>query len=174
MCTKDLSFLYHKSMQVDVCCQRCIATNLKMFRCKRNQQIWSQCQASRCLWFLKNNERKMPCSSCRCYIKEPSWHPCDRRCVQWSDADGTWVAVLRSNFIVRCCKSHIDNSFWFFYCPECKRDPAISCLRGSKIVQKRERVLRCITDYISDSSNDTEREALDSMSESPEDVTPSL
>lgn len=121
---------------------------------------------------LKNYERTMPCSSCRCYIDEPPWHSCDRKCVKWSDTDGTWVAVLRSNLIVRCCMSQIDNSFWFFYCPECKRDPAISCLRGAKIVVKRERFFQSITDYRTDSSNDTE--SLDSMSESSEDTIPSL
>ena len=110
----------------------------------------------------------MPCSSCGCYIDEPSWHPCEKKCIKWSETDHTWIAELHDGTIVRCSWSYIDDSFWFFYCPKCKRDTSIRCLRRAKIVVVKSHFC-CSTDYITDSSDDT-----DSDDSKPKDSTPTL
>ena len=98
----------------------------------------------------------MPCSSCGCYIDEPSWHSCEKKCIKWSETDHTWIAVLHDDTIVRCSWSHIDDSFWFFYCAACKRDTAIRCIRSAKIVAKKVTSRNTRTDCITDSSDDME------------------
>ena len=71
--------------------------------------------------------------------------------------------------------SHIDNSFWFFYCPECKRDPAPGILRAVKIVKKRYRIgntTQSHIDYDTDSSNYTGSDDEFTSASAPEDSTP--
>ena len=88
----------------------------------------------------------MPCSLCRSWEMNPSWHRCDEACVI---TQGT--AKLHTGEEIRCSKAR-DGTWWFFFCNQCKknRPHIIGVLR-------RARILRCPysgrTDYTTDSEN---------------------
>ena len=86
----------------------------------------------------------MPCSRCRSWDENPSWHRCEDACV---NAQGT--ATLHSGEEIRCSRSW-DGTWWFFFCNQCKkvRPHIIGVLRGARIYLCTEH-----TDYITDSEN---------------------
>ena len=86
----------------------------------------------------------MPCSRCRSWDENPSWHRCENACV---NAQGT--ATLHSGEEIRCSRSW-DDKWWFFFCDRCKnaRPHIIGVLRGVRIFLYMEH-----TDYITDSEN---------------------
>ena len=86
----------------------------------------------------------MPCSRCRSWEENPSWHRCENACV---NAQG--IATLHNRYEIRCSKSW-DNKWWFFFCNRCKnaRPPIIGVLRGARIELYMEQ-----TGYITDSEN---------------------
>ena len=87
----------------------------------------------------------MPCSRCRSWEENLSWHRCENACV---NAQG--IATLRDGREIRCSKSW-DNNWWFFYCNRCKnvRPPLIGVLRGVKIERYNEQ----FGTYVTDSEN---------------------
>ena len=86
----------------------------------------------------------MPCSSCGTWVSQPSWHRCEKRCVNYEG-----IAKLQDGTEVKCSRSW-DDTYWFFFCDRCKtgRPYIRGVLRGVKIwhspyIDK--------TDYITDS-----------------------
>ena len=83
----------------------------------------------------------MPCSLCRSWDMNPSWHRCDDACVI---TQGT--AKLHTGEEIRCSKTW-DGTWWFFFCNQCKknRPHIIGVLR-------RAMILRCPYSYSEDES----------------------
>ena len=57
----------------------------------------------------------MPCSSCGTWVSKPSWHRCEKRCV-----NSERVAKLQDGNEIKCSRSW-DDTYWFFFCDRCKK-----------------------------------------------------
>ena len=56
----------------------------------------------------------MPCSFCGAWVLEPSWHRCEKECVNEKGA-----ARLHNGDDINCSRSW-DGTYWFFFCNLCK------------------------------------------------------
>ena len=93
--------------------------------CIRSQMSQHMVHNYTCLIILSS----MPCSLCRSWDMNPSWHRCDAACV---NTQGT--AKLHSGEEIRCSRSW-DGTWWFFFCNQCKkiRPHIIGVLRKVRI-----------------------------------------
>ena len=86
----------------------------------------------------------MPCSSCGTWASQPSWHRCEKKCVNYEG-----VVKLHTGNEIKCSRSW-DDTYWFFFCDRCKtgRPRIRGVLRGARIWHS-SRIDN--TDYITDS-----------------------
>ena len=73
----------------------------------------------------------MPCSYFGSWVSQPSWHRCEKRCV---NQEG--IVKFQEGTEIKCSR-HWDGTYWFFFCDRCKRSrPHIrGVLRGARIWQ---------------------------------------
>ena len=85
----------------------------------------------------------MPCSSCGTWVSQPSWHRCEKKCVNYEGM------MLHTGNEIKCSKSW-DDTYWFFFCDRCKtcRPRIRGVLRGARIWHSS---YIGKTDYITDS-----------------------